>query len=69
VKEVLPEVFLGEGIGRFAAIFAQHPHCADIAYLDTLTQAIELKGLDHSLGPVCHDIVPFLKIDFPSHRV
>jgi hypothetical protein len=69
VEEIVLEFLLGDQIGGFAAELAEHANGAGVGLLSPFTFAIELKGLDRSVIPLClHDISPFsVTRDFPFH--
>jgi hypothetical protein len=61
VEEVVLEVFFGDLIGDFASELREHANGSGVSLLGAFSFAIELKGLDHFLAPVCHhDVSPFV---------
>jgi hypothetical protein len=67
VEEIVLEFLLGDQIGSFAAELAEHANGSGIGLLSPFSFAIELKGLDRSVIPLClHDTSPFsVTMDFP----
>jgi hypothetical protein len=67
VEEIILELFFGNEIGGLAVEFDEHAQGPCIGLLRAFPFAVELKGLDHSVIPLClHDTSPFsLRMDFP----
>ena len=67
VKEIVLEFLLGDLIGGFAIELGEHADRAGVGLLSAFPLAIELKGLDRSVIPLClHDTSPFFKTrDYP----
>ena len=67
VEEIVLEFLLGDQIGGFAVELAEHANGAGVGLLSPFSFAIELKGLDRSVIPLClHDTSPFsVTMDFP----
>src|SRR5229473_7580102 len=54
VKEVLPQFFLADQVGRLVIVFRQLAHCPDVTLLSAFGQASKLETLDHSLTQFGH---------------
>jgi hypothetical protein len=69
VEEVVLEFLLGDQIGGFAVELGEHANGAGVGLLSSFPLAIELKGLDRSVIPLClHDTSPFsIRRDSPFH--
>lgn len=67
LEEIVLEFLLGDQIGGFAIELGEHTDGAGIGLLSPLPFAIELKGLDRSVIPLCfHDTSPFsVRVDSP----
>jgi len=67
MKEIVLEFLLGDLIGCFVVELAEHANGAGIGLLSPFSFAIELKGLDRSVIPLClHDTSPFSILrDYP----
>ncbi len=67
VEEIVLEFLLSDQIGGFAVELGKHANGAGIGLLSPFSFAIELKGLDRSVIPLClHDTSPFFKTrDYP----
>ena len=67
VEEIVLEFLLGDQIGGFAVELAEHANGAGVGLLSPFSFAVELKGLDRSVIPLClHDTSPFsIMRDFP----
>jgi hypothetical protein len=67
VEEIVLKLFFGNEIGRLVVELDEHAQGPCIGLLRAFPFAVELKGLDHSVIPLClHDTSPFsLKMDFP----
>ncbi len=68
-EKIVLEFLLGDQIGGFAIELGEHADGAGIGLLGAFSFAIELKGLDRSVIPLClHDTSPFsVTRDFPFH--
>jgi hypothetical protein len=69
VEEIVLEFLLGDQIGGFAIELGEHTDGAGIGLLGSFPFAVELKGLDRFVIPLClHDSSPFsVTRDFPFH--
>lgn len=67
LEEIVLEFLLGDQIGCFAIELGQHANGAGVGLLSPFPFAVELKGLDRSVIPLClHDTSPFFKTrDYP----
>jgi len=67
VKEVVLKFLFGDEIGRLAVELDEHAQGPRIGLLRAFPFAVELKGLDHSVIPLClHDTSPFsITMDSP----
>ena len=67
VEEIVLEFLLSDQIGGFAVELGKHADRAGVGLLSAFPLAIELKGLDRSVIPLClHDTSPFFKTrDYP----
>ena len=67
VEEIVLKFLLANEIGRLAVELDEHAQGPCIGLLRALPFAVELKGLDHSVIPLClHDASPFsLGMNFP----
>jgi hypothetical protein len=67
LEEIVLELLLANEIGRLAVELGEHAQGPCIGLLRAFPFAVELKGLDHSVIPLClHDTSPFsLRMDFP----
>ncbi len=67
VEEVVLEFLLSDQIGGFTVELAEHANGAGVGLLSPFSFAVELKGLDRSVIPLClHDTSPFWIIrEFP----
>jgi len=67
LEEIVLELLLGDEIGGFAIELAEHANGAGVGLLSPFSFAVELKGLDRSVIPLClHDTSPFSIVrDFP----
>ena len=67
VKEVVLEFVFGNLVGTLPVELDQHAHSAGVSLLRAFPFAVELKGLDCSVIPLClHDTSPFSIVrDFP----
>jgi hypothetical protein len=67
VEEIILELLLVNEIGRPAVELDEHAQGPCIGLLRAFPFAVELKGLDHSVIPLClHDTSPFsLRMNFP----
>jgi hypothetical protein len=62
VKEIVLEFLLGDLIGGFGIELGEHADRAGVGLLSAFPLAIELKGLDRFVIPLClHDTSPFFK--------
>jgi hypothetical protein len=70
VEEIVLEFLLSDQIGGFAVELAEHANGAGVGLLSPFSFAIELKGLDRSVIPLClHDTSPFSILrDYPFQR-
>ena len=60
LEEIVLEFLLGDQIGGFTIELAEHADGAGIGLLSPLSFAVELKGLDRFVIPLClHDTSPF----------
>jgi hypothetical protein len=66
-EEIFLKLFFGNEIGRPAVGLDEHAQGPCIGLLRAFPFAVELKGLNHSVIPLClHDTSPFsLRMDFP----
>jgi len=61
MEEIVLEFLLRDQIGGFGVELAEHADGAGVGLLSAFSFAIELKGLDRSVIPLClHDTSPFL---------
>ena len=69
VEEIVLEFLLGDQIGGFPIELGEHADRAGVGLLSAFSFAVELKGLDGSVIPLClHDTSPFsVTRDFPFH--
>jgi hypothetical protein len=67
VEEIVLKFLLGDQIGGFAVELAEHANGACVGLLSPFSLAVELKGLDRSVIPLClHDTSPFsIRMNFP----
>jgi hypothetical protein len=67
VEEIFLEFLLGDQVGGFVIELGEHADGACVGLLSPFPLAIELKGLDRSVIPLClHDTSPFSgRMDFP----
>jgi len=67
LEEIVLEFLLGDQIGGFAIELGQHANGAGVGLLSPFPFAVELKGLDRSVIPLClHNTSPFLIMrDYP----
>ena len=67
LEEIVLELLLVNEIGRLVVELDEHAQGPCIGLLRAFPFAVELKGLDHSVIPLClHDTSPFsLRMDFP----
>jgi hypothetical protein len=67
VEEIVLKFLLANEIGGLAVELDEHAQGPGIGLLRAFPFAVELKGLDHSVIPLClHDTSPFcLRMDFP----
>jgi hypothetical protein len=67
VEEIVLKLFFGNEVGRLAVELDEHAQGPGIGLLRAVPFAVELKGLNHSVIPLClHDTSPFsLRMDFP----
>jgi hypothetical protein len=67
VEEIVLKLLLANEIGRLAVELDEHAQGPCIGLLRAFPFAVELKGLDHSVIPLClHDASPFsLGMNFP----
>ena len=67
VEEIVLEFLLSDQIGGFAVELGEHANGAGVGLLSPFSFAIELKGLDRSVIPLClHDTSPFsIMRDYP----
>jgi hypothetical protein len=67
VEEIALKFLLGDQIGGFAVELAEHANGACVGLLSPFSLAVELKGLDRSVIPLClHDTSPFsIRMNFP----
>ena len=67
VKEIVLEFLLGDLIGGFGIELGEHADRAGVGLLSAFPLAIELKGLDRSVIPLClHDTSPFsIRMNYP----
>jgi hypothetical protein len=67
VEEIVLKLLLANEIGGLAVELDEHAQGPCIGLLRAFSFAVELKGLDHSVIPLClHDTSPFsLRMDFP----
>ena len=67
LEEIVLELLLGDEIGGFAIELGEHADGAGVGLLSPFPFAVELKGLDRSVIPLClHDTSPFSIVrDFP----
>ncbi len=67
LEEIVLEFLLGDQIGGFGIELGEHADRAGVGLLSAFPLAIELKGLDRSVIPLClHDTSPFFKTrDYP----
>lgn len=67
VEEIVLEFLLGDQIGGFSVELAEHADGARVGLLSPFPLAVELKGLDRSVIPLClHDTSPFsITRDYP----
>ena len=67
MEEVVLELLLSDQIGGFGVELGQHADRAGVGLLSPFPFAVELKGLDRSIIPLClHDTSPFFKTrDYP----
>ena len=67
VEEIVLELLLVNEIGRLAVELGEHAQGPCIGLLRAFPFAVELKGLDHSVIPLClHDTSPFpIRMDSP----
>ena len=70
LEEIVLEFLLGDLIGCFGVELAEHANGAGVGLLSPFPFAIELKGLDRSVIPLClHDVSPFsIMRDSPFQR-
>ena len=60
VEEIILELLLVDQIGGFAIELGEHTDGAGIGLLSSFPFAVELKGLDRLVIPLClHDTSPF----------
>jgi len=69
VEEIILEFLLGDQVGGFTIELAEHANGTGVGLLSAFSFAVELKGLDGSVIPLClHDTSPFsVTRDFPFH--
>ena len=67
VEEIILKFLLGDQIGGFAVELGEHTDGAGVGLLSSLPLAVELKGLDRFVIPLClHDTSPFSIVrDYP----
>jgi hypothetical protein len=69
LKGIILEFLLSDQIGGFGVELAEHANGAGVGLLSPFSFAVELKGLDRFVIPLClHDTSPFsVTRDFPFH--
>jgi hypothetical protein len=69
VEEIILKFLLGDQIRGFAVELGEHANGACVGLLSPFSLAVELKGLDGLVIPLClHDTPPFsVTRDFPFH--
>jgi hypothetical protein len=67
VEEIVLKIFFRNEVGRLAVELDEHAQGPCIGLWRAFPFAVELKGLNHSVIPLClHDTSPFfLRMDFP----
>jgi hypothetical protein len=69
VEEIILEFLLSDQVGGFGVELAEHANGAGVGLLSAFSFAVELKGLDRFVIPLClHDTSPFsVTRDFPFY--
>ena len=67
LEEIVLKFLFGDQIGGFAVELGEHADGAGVGLLSAFPFAVELKGLDRFVIPICHhDTSPFsIRRDFP----